>query len=361
MKKISLFLIIFLTIMFFPILVNAATWTNKAPNECGMVDTSNVYHKLSCSSVNAWGLKGWENLQSPNPYGSTNLPPKYMLWTYTGAPFLGNDWTIRGQFFTTTESGSSFFESAKPGMFVNTDYASGIACAVEVAGYSGRSSNYFNFTCSGTSTKMVDLVIYFSGDVYASSNSSTYIMLRSDWSEITTDLSNGSLVGSIDNSINESKNDIINNQNQNTNEIKDSIASMGSSINSNIDEMKEKQDETNNLISSDEVDSSSATGFFDDFEDNDYGLYDIITAPLEFIKTLTNQTCNTMVLDLPFVEGTITLPCMSEIYSKWFGKLFILYQTITTGFIAYWVGVRILFLVKGFKDPENDRIEVMDL
>lgn len=304
MKKIFYLLGLFLLLI--PFSVNAATWTNKAPSECGIVDTTNTYHKLSCSSVSAWGLNGWENIYSPNPTGSTSLPPKYMLWTYTGAPFLGNDWTIRGQFFTTTESGSAFFESAKPGMFVNTDYGSGIACSVEVAGYAGRSSNYFNFTCSGTSTKMVDLVIYFGGDIYAN-GSNTYIMLRSDWSQITTDLSNGSLVGSIDNSINESKNDIINNQNENTN-----------SINNNIDEMKEKLDETNNLISSEEGPNLSGL-------ENSAGwlpagpVDSILNLPLSFFDNLSANlggNCQPITFTLPFFNENISLPCINTIYAQ---------------------------------------------
>jgi hypothetical protein len=52
---------------------------------------------------------------------------------------------------------------------------------------------------------------------------------------------------------------------------------------------------------------------------------------------------------------------MTAIYNKHFGSIFTLYQTITTGFIAYWVAVRIFALIKGFKDPEDDKIEVMDL
>lgn len=367
MKKIFYLLGLFLLLI--PFSVNAATWTNKAPSECGIVDTNNTYHKLSCSSVSAWGLKGWENLQSPNPTGSTNLPPKYMLWTYTGSPFLGNDWTIRGQFFTTTESGSSFFGSSKPGMFVNTDYASGIACTVEVSGYAGRSSNYFNFTCSGTSTKMVDLVIYFAGDLYAN-GSNTYIMLRSDWSEVKTDLSNGSLVGSIDNSIKDSEDNIINNQNNNTSSINNNISAMGSSINNNINEMKDKQDETNqqlgdlnNNITNDSVDdaSNAANDFFTGFESNDFGLTSIITAPLNLIKSLTSSTCTPLGFNAPFVDQRVELPCMMTIYKEHFGSFLTLYQMITFGMVAYWVCVNTLATVRGFKDPDSDRIEVLDL
>lgn len=126
-------------------------------------------------------------------------------------------------------------------------------------------------------------------------------------------------------------------------------------------ETNEKLDNINDSITNDEIDSSAAGGFFGDYEDNDYGLSSIITAPLQFIQNLNNNQCSSLTLPLPYVDQNLTLPCMTTIYSEHFGSLFTLYQAITTGFIAYWVSVRIFALVKGFKDPEDDKIEVMDL
>lgn len=114
-------------------------------------------------------------------------------------------------------------------------------------------------------------------------------------------------------------------------------------------------------ITDDTVNTDSAGGFFEDFEDNDFGLSDIITLPLNFIKSLTSNTCEPLTLPLPFVNQNLSLPCMSEIYSQYFGAFFSIYQAVTTGLIGYWVAVRIFGLVKGFKDPEDDKIEVMDL
>ena len=109
------------------------------------------------------------------------------------------------------------------------------------------------------------------------------------------------------------------------------------------------------------VDFDSSDSFFNNFEDNDYGLSDIITLPLQFIQNLTSNTCQNLVLPLPFVNQNLTLPCMNSIYQEYFGSFFTMYQAITTGLIGYWVAVRIYALVKGFKDPEDDKIEVMDL
>lgn len=105
----------------------------------------------------------------------------------------------------------------------------------------------------------------------------------------------------------------------------------------------------------------SASGFFSGFESDDYGLSDIIIMPLDFIKGLSSSKCSNLHLPLPLVNKTVELPCMTSIYSKYFGPFLTLYQTITTGIIAYWCCVNILKLVQGFKNPDSDEIEVMDL
>lgn len=147
---------------------------------------------------------------------------------------------------------------------------------------------------------------------------------------------------------------ITNNQNQNTQNIINNQ-------NQNQQQTNEKLDNLNQNITNDNIDSSSANSFFSDYKDKDYGLSSVITAPLQFVQNLNNNTCTDITLPIPFINQNATLPCMSNIYTKHFGSVFTLYQTITTGFIAYWVAVRIFALVKGFKDPEDDKIEVMDL
>lgn len=152
--------------------------------------------------------------------------------------------------------------------------------------------------------------------------------------------------------------------------INDNINATGSAINSNIDSMKEKQEETNkqlgdlnNNITNDNVDdaSSSANDFFTGFESNDYGLTAIVTAPLNFIKSITSSTCTPLGFPLPFVDKRVELPCMNAIYKEHFGSFLTLYQTITFGIVAYWVCVNTLATIRGFKDPNSDRIEVLDL
>ncbi len=131
-----------------------------------------------------------------------------------------------------------------------------------------------------------------------------------------------------------------------------------------------KLDETNNAINdlNDNLNNSdttgaqdSASGFFDNFSTETFGLTSIITAPLNTINSIINSSCNNLVLPLPFVNKNLTLPCMNSIYSNYFKGFFDLYQIITTGLISYYIIVRIFNLVKDFKNPDHDEIEVMDL
>lgn len=107
--------------------------------------------------------------------------------------------------------------------------------------------------------------------------------------------------------------------------------------------------------------TSEAGGFFENFNTETFGLTSIITAPLNAINNILNSSCSSLSIPLPFVNKNIILPCMTSIYTNYFGAFFQLYQLITTGIISYYIIVRIFNLVKDFKNPEHDEIEVVDL
>lgn len=157
------------------------------------------------------------------------------------------------------------------------------------------------------------------------------------------------------------------------NDILNSIRS-DSSINQQIKENTEKQLEeqkkqleeqkkTNDTLKDDNTQGAqdSAGGFFNDFTTDTHGLTAIITAPLSLITSITSKSCSPLVLPLPYVDKDLTLPCMGAIYSNYFGSFLSIYQLITFGIVAYWVCVRIFNLVKDFKNPDHDEIEVLDL
>lgn len=157
------------------------------------------------------------------------------------------------------------------------------------------------------------------------------------------------------------------------NDILSSIKSDGS-INQQIKENTEKQLEeqkkqleeqkkTNETLKDDNTQGAqdSAGGFFNDFTTDTHGLTAIITAPLSLISKISSASCSPLVIPLPYVDKDLTLPCMGNIYSTYFGSFLSIYQIITFGVVAYWVCVRIFNLVKDFKNPDHDEIEVLDL
>lgn len=133
--------------------------------------------------------------------------------------------------------------------------------------------------------------------------------------------------------------------------------------NKKLDETNKKLQESQDFMNDDDTSGSSseAQEFFEGFTTDTYGLTSIITAPLELIGNIAGSTCSPLPLQIPFVGGAFNLPCMSTIYKKHFGSFLSVYQTITFGIVAYWVCIRIFALVKDFKNPEHDEIEVMDL
>ena len=140
--------------------------------------------------------------------------------------------------------------------------------------------------------------------------------------------------------------------------------------NNKLDNLNQTQQETNNQlndlnenINNDNTDEATneASEFFSTFQTDTFGLTSIITAPLTLIQSITSTTCSPLGLPLPYVDKTLNLPCLSSIYEEYFGVFLDIYQTITFGIVAYWVCVRIFNLVKDFKNPDHDEIEVLDL
>lgn len=133
-------------------------------------------------------------------------------------------------------------------------------------------------------------------------------------------------------------------------------------INQNEQTNQNLEDIKDSLTNSDSSGASSEAGdFFSGFNTDTFGLTSIITSPLNLIGSITSSSCSPLGLPLPYINKSLTLPCMSSIYQKHFGSFLTLYQTITFGIVAYWVCVRIFNLVKDFKNPEHDEIEVLDL
>ena len=200
------------------------------------------------------------------------------------------------------------------------------------------------------------------GYVNGNGNWTTYIGLAREL-DVQCDVTPQDVVNAVNSAITNSQNAIINNQTQNKNDIINNQNQNQAQTNQKLDELQEQQQEMNDNIMNSDVSGAQndANNFFNGFEDNTHGLTAIVTAPLNLIQSITSSTCTPLGFEAPFVDQQITLPCMKDVYEDHFGSFLTLYQTITFGVVAYWVCVNILATVRGFKDPDSDKIEVLDL
>lgn len=109
--------------------------------------------------------------------------------------------------------------------------------------------------------------------------------------------------------------------------------------------------------------TSQMVDLFKNFTTDTYGLTAVLSAPFGLLSNIQEQSysCSPIVLDVPYVSDTISLPCMGATYQSNFGNLFTIYQIVATAVISYYVLLGILVQVKNMKDPENDRIEAHQL
>lgn len=96
---------------------------------------------------------------------------------------------------------------------------------------------------------------------------------------------------------------------------------------------------------------------------NTYGLQALLTAPLTFLGTLPAKVASCTGISLPEnpLMGTMVLPCLKTFYTTNMPVVVTIWQTVLTGIVAYWIGIRIFATIKDINNPNHDRIEVVQL
>lgn len=243
-------------------------------------------------------------------------------------------------------------------------YDSGVRCNTDQGGYWGTSYTYYFAALNwhdagdGNSSIMFDLHL---------KNPESYSSLITGLGVFVADYIPASVQHPKDydgsfNSLQNSLNSIASNQNTLSSQ-QQQILQQQQTIIAEQQQTTDAVNDVNNTLKDDNTQQAqdSAGGFFNDFTTDTHGLTAIITAPLSLISKITSASCSPLVIPLPYVDKDLTLPCMGAIYSQYFGSFLSIYQIITFGIIAYWVCVRIFNLVKDFKNPDHDEIEVLDL
>lgn len=145
-------------------------------------------------------------------------------------------------------------------------------------------------------------------------------------------------------------NDINNNQKV-TNEKLDNL-------NKNQTQTNEKLDNLKDTLKSDNVDDKSS--FFTDFSSADHGLSGVITAPLRAISKIT-ATCQPVTFSV--LDEPIELPCGDTLFwNKESVKSFkIVWNLLVGGPLIYFLIKKLFKVIESLKNPDDDRIEVLDL
>lgn len=133
--------------------------------------------------------------------------------------------------------------------------------------------------------------------------------------------------------------------------------------NTTAQQISNNTNEIKNDIKSDNT--SGAEGSADDLKNNsafqdNTGLSGVISMPLTFVNSLTN-TCQPINLNIPYMDVDVTIPCMQSVITDKMPLLANLIKIIVNGFIVYRILLDIFQIVRNAKNPEDDRIEVLDL
>lgn len=159
------------------------------------------------------------------------------------------------------------------------------------------------------------------------------------------------------------QNDIIINQNNATNGKLDRQYAETEYSNRLNEQQLQQQQQTNDILNSDNVDgaNSQVDSLLSNsaFNDNS-GIQSIINAPLSFIQGLTN-TCSPISLTIPYINSNVTIPCMKQELTNHVPTIIPVLSTAINGFVIYRILIDIVYIIKSAKNPDDDRIEVLDL
>lgn len=126
-------------------------------------------------------------------------------------------------------------------------------------------------------------------------------------------------------------------------------------------ETQEKLDDINDTMKNDDVDTEGAGSFFSDFSTvNHGGISGVITAPLSAISKVTD-TCKPFSFKIK--EQVVELPCGDTLFwnKEGFAPLKIIWNIILGGGIIYALVCKLFKVIQNLKNPDDDRVEMINL
>lgn len=110
--------------------------------------------------------------------------------------------------------------------------------------------------------------------------------------------------------------------------------------------------------------TTALNGISSDFQQHLSGMNELtqfVFLPITFITSMIDSTCQPLIWDIPLVNTRVVVPCLSTIYSGYFGGIVGLFATVMSALLTYRCVMKLLATIKGLLDAEDDKIEVIDL
>lgn len=154
--------------------------------------------------------------------------------------------------------------------------------------------------------------------------------------------------------------DAINNTNQS---LINSINNANNQAHQDAQQAHQDSQDIKNTLTNDNVDGANSD--LDNFKNSSTfsdstGLQAILELPLNLVNSLSN-TCQPISITIPWLDYTGTIPCMSTIYSQHFNSLYSVVAVVVNAFFIYRILLKIYELVHNAKQPDEDKLEVIDL
>ena len=155
--------------------------------------------------------------------------------------------------------------------------------------------------------------------------------------------------------------------------LEDTIKNQNQSIIDNANKNHQEQIENENKNHQETMDTitdpdtndanSSASSFFDSFKDTDNGgLSSIVTAPLRLINEMLSIDGYGKPICAKWLNSKLI--CLPSGDWLWFGKskeLINLINMLEVGLLSYWILIDLYKTIERIKNPEEDKVEVMNL
>lgn len=134
-------------------------------------------------------------------------------------------------------------------------------------------------------------------------------------------------------------------------------------FNTDSSEIAKEVKETNKTLKDDDMSGGNQSA--DSFKENEAfddtsGIESIINLPLNFINSLSSS-CQPLELTIPWLDYPLEIPCLGDLFVEKVPLLANVLKVIINGFIVYRILLGIVDLIHSAKNPDDDRIEVLDL